>query len=386
MITRQTRRELDAKRAFVSWLETQRHRDDQVGEVARRRHAHRGDRGILLQWRLLGDRARSRASCKQRLGDTQRRARRGVRSVTQPAAESCSDLGNGRRLAHRFSARIRFVHTHAKWMHFDGRSWRIDDSGEIDRLAKATALSILEEAMAADQHERLRLLKWAAASESYRKRRDMIASAQSEPGIPAAVDAFDVDPYLLCVRNGTLDLRSARLRPHDPADMISKVAGVHFEADAKAPTWAAFLRRALDNDQDNIRFLQRAVGYTLTGDTSEQCLFFLHGTGANGKTRFLEVLLALLGQDQYARTASFSAFLERRDGSIPNDIAALVGARLVVASEANAGQRFNESLIKSITGNDPVSARFMRGEFFTFRPRPQALARREPQAGYSRHR
>lgn len=166
--------------------------------------------------------------------------------------------------------------------------------------------------------------------------------------------------------NGTVDLRTGELRPHRREDLITRLAPVEYDPDAEAPLWEAFLRRIMDGNEDLIRFLQRAVGYSLTGDTSEQCFFLLYGTGANGKSTFLEAIRAMLGD--YAQQADFGTFLvQNRDGP-RNDVARLVGARFVSAVEVESGRRLSETLVKQLTGNDRVVARFLYREHFEFVP------------------
>ena len=139
-----------------------------------------------------------------------------------------------------------------------------------------------------------------------------------------------------------------------------------YNEDAECPKWLQFLKTVMDSNQGLIDFLQRAVGYSLTGSTQEQCLFFLYGTGANGKTTFLEVILALL--NDYSRRADFSTFLVKYGESIRNDLARLKGARFVSAIETAEGKRLAEGLVKQLTGQDKVAARFLRQEFFEFQP------------------
>ncbi len=194
----------------------------------------------------------------------------------------------------------------------------------------------------------------------------MIAAARTEEGIAVTPSAFDRDPWLLNVANGTLDLRSGVLRPADRADRLTKLAPVAYDPAARCPTWLTFLDRVLDGKAEVIAFLQRAVGYSLTGDISEHCLFLLFGTGRNGKSTFLETLSATLGD--YAMTTPTDTLLVRREGGIPNDLARLPGARLVSASESEAGRNLAEALVKQLTGGDTISARFLQAEFFDFKP------------------
>ena len=195
--------------------------------------------------------------------------------------------------------------------------------------------------------------------------RGMLELARSEPGIPVSPDDLDSNPMLLNALNGTVNLRTGMLRDHDPDDLISHLAEAEL-SDQKCPLWLAFLDKIFAGQQDLIDYLQRAVGYTLTGGTDEQCLFFLHGNGANGKSTFIGAVEHVLGS--YALTTPAETLMATRRDSIPNDVARLKGIRMVVASELDEGKRFNESRIKDLTGGDKVAARFMRAEWFDFRP------------------
>src|SRR5262249_31316671 len=146
-----------------------------------------------------------------------------------------------------------------------------------------------------------------------------------------------------------------------------KLAPINYDPAATCPTWEAFLERIMATNESLLGFLQRAVGYSLTGSTRERVTFFLYGTGANGKSTLLETLSSLLG-DYAETTRSETLLIKTYDGGIPNDIAALKGARFVSTSETEEGKRLAEALVKAITGGDSLSARFMRGEFFKFKP------------------
>jgi putative DNA primase/helicase len=235
------------------------------------------------------------------------------------------------------------------------------------RRAKETVRALLDEAGAMPEgDERRAFLKHAWRSEAEARLKAMIALAQSEPGIPVSPEALDADPYLLCCANGTLDLRTGSLRPHRREDLLTRLAPVPFDPEAKAPRWEAFLRRVQADDAATIGYLQRAAGYSLTGLTGEETLFFLHGSGRNGKSRFLGALRHVLGE--YGTTTRPETVMAREHGGIPNDIAALAGTRLVVTTEVEDGTRLAESLIKQLTGGDAISARFLHAEYFEFTP------------------
>src|SRR5215217_2810585 len=278
----------------------------------------------------------------------------------------CTDTGNAERLADRHGANLRYCHPWGKWLLYDGTRWRVDDRGAVVRLAKDTARSIFEEAKEAHSDAAANQLgKWASSSLSESKLRAMILLCQSEPGIPVLPDELDASPDLLNVLNGTIDLRSGKLREHRREDLITRVAPVEYDPDANAPAWETFLERVLPGEELRA-FVQRALGYSATGDTSEQCMFINHGGGANGKSTFQEAIAAALGD--YAMRAPTEMLLTKRSGGIPNDIARLKGSRFVASSETEEGRRLAESLIKDLTGQDTVTARFLWAELFEFTP------------------
>jgi putative DNA primase/helicase len=278
-----------------------------------------------------------------------------------------TDLGNARRLVERHGVNLRFCRAWGKWLVWDGRRWALDETGEVDRLAKDAALSIYDEiGRLPSAEQRKALASWAKSSEAGYRRREMINSAETEPEVAARALDFDRSPWLLTVLNGTLDLRTGELLPHRREDMITKLAPVGYDPDARCPLWRAFLDRVLAGSDDLARFLQCAVGYSLTADVSEQCLMILYGTGANGKTTFLQAISAMMGD--YALQTPVETLLVKHGSAIPNDVARLRGARLVTAAEAEEGKRLAESLVKQVTGGDKVAARFLHGEFFEFTP------------------
>jgi putative DNA primase/helicase len=278
----------------------------------------------------------------------------------------CTDLGNAERLVRFWGDSIRFVPQWG-WLVWDGKRWARDNGNQrITELAEETVRQIYHEAAEAqDPEERAKLAKWAIASESRQRIAAMIDLAA--PMCLASPNEFDADDWLINLENGVLNLRTLEFMPHDPNLKLTKLAPVTYDPNADCPKWKAFLQRIFNGNKRLIRFVQRAVGYSLTGSTREQCLFFLYGTGANGKSTFLEVIRALLGD--YAVTAEFSTFVADRKSSVRNDIARLHSARLVTAVEVGEGKRFAEELIKTLTGGDTVTARFLYREFFEFKPR-----------------
>lgn len=309
-----------------------------------------------------------------------------------------TDMGNGQRLAERHADKLRYV-TAWGWTYYDGRKWAPDNTGAAMRLAKATTLSILEDADAylemerriADQikqaghaqndaavkallekqkavfDRKTQIQKWAMKSQEQPRLKAMLSLAESEPGMVATPEQFDTDPLLFNAANCTIDLRTGQARPHDPADMLTKCAGADYDPAAPCPTWLSALRVWMANDDKMIAYLKRACGLTLTGLTWEQVLFFLYGNGKNGKTKFSEALFKTLG-DYARKTHADTLLAKRNDGGISNDVAALKSARLVLAAELPEGRRLNEALVKDMTGDDTMTARFLHKEFFDFRP------------------
>jgi putative DNA primase/helicase len=191
----------------------------------------------------------------------------------------------------------------------------------------------------------------------------MIRLAETEPGIPLSSEDLDRDTWALNVSNGTLHLRTGELRPHRRADLISRLISIDYIAAAQAPRWGAFLEKVLP-DPDVRSFVQRAVGYSLTGSTREQVLFMPWGAGANGKSTLLETLRVLLGD--YAAHTPADTLMAQRETGVPNDVARLRGVRFITCIETEAGKRLAEARVKQLTGGDRISARYMRGEWFEF--------------------
>lgn len=287
-------------------------------------------------------------------------------AVTINHVFACTDLGNAHRFVNEHVDSLRYVPHWRTWVEWDGRRWVIDRTGAVYRAAATTSMSIAQEAWEAEGDRRRELQKWWRLSESEGRIRAMVNLASKEGRLIWLPEHLDVNPWLFNVSNGTIDLRTGRLNPHERVDQITKLAPVEYNADARCPMWLAFLDRVLAGDADVIEFFQRAVGYTLTGSTREQVLFLIYGAGANGKTTLLETLRSLLGE--YATQAEFSTFLLSGHQTVRNDLARLVGARFVSAGEVDQGRRLAESVVKQITGGDRITARFLYSEHFEFTP------------------
>jgi len=278
-----------------------------------------------------------------------------------------TDTGNADRFVRDHAGDVLFCHPWNRWLVWDGVRWTRDERGEIARRVRVTLSRMHEDAgrLVLSDTERKQLAKHALASESERARKAMLELAKCE--LPVHPDELDADSWLLNAHNGTIHLRDGKLYPHSRGDKITKVCGTPYDPDATCPRWLAFLERIFAGDIELVTYVQRALGYSLTGDTSEEAFFVAHGTGANGKSTLFGVVLEVLGD--YAITTRAETVLSKRNpDAIPNDVAALAGARFVTAIEADEGRRLASGLVKSITGRDKLSARFMRGEWFEFVP------------------
>lgn len=207
-------------------------------------------------------------------------------------------------------------------------------------------------------------LKWARSSQRRTMQKNLLAIATSSLEVKHA--ELDADPYLLNLENGTLDLRTGKIRPHRPGDLLTKIAPVHYEEAAVCPRFMAFLNRIFADDQELIRFMQKALGYSLTGAVTEQVFFLCYGTGANGKSTLMELVSLALGD--YALAAPPGLLLAKKHDGHPTDIADLFGSRFTHTSEVKTDAKFDEQRIKSFTGGDTLKARRMREDFWAFQP------------------
>ncbi|MGH6690151.1 MAG: DNA primase family protein [Vicinamibacterales bacterium] len=279
-----------------------------------------------------------------------------------------TDLGNAQRLVWDHGRDLHYIHAWGAWLIYDGRRWAQDETGEVQRRAKATVVGMYAGAAYSEDIETRRTLaRHATKSESARALTAMVTLAQSEPGIPVTLKELDADPWLLNVLNGTLDLRTAQLREHRREDLLTKLTPVEYLPEAACPTFLAFLDRVMEGKQDLVCFWQKWMGYSLTGDTSEQAIVIAWGNGANGKTTLIVTTAHAL--DDYARSTPVETLLAKNgDTEVRHDLARLLGARFVAAVESDAGRRLSESLVKQITGGDRIIARSLYRDSFEFAP------------------
>ena len=309
--------------------------------------------------------------------------------------ELFTDLGNARRFTRLHGPKFHYTQQWG-WLAWTGQRWEMDSTGAVMRAAKDTAVGYyaeaagkqdaakrLNEQAAADgltDPQRAKLAEdagklagiagamntWAKTCQGRARLESMVKLAESELPIATKTDDFNLKPWALNVQNGTVDLRTGKLQPHERGDLLTALAPVDYEPGALCPTWDKFLHRIMDGDTEMVDFLRRAIGYSLTGDVSEQKLFFPHGGGSNGKSTFITTLLSLLGQD-YAAQAAPELLVVGKDRH-PTEVADLYGKRLVASIEVEDGRRLAEGLVKQLTGGDKIKARLMRQDFFQFDP------------------
>jgi putative DNA primase/helicase len=278
-----------------------------------------------------------------------------------------TDTRNAERFAAQHGADVRWCEKWRRWLAWDGKRWTEDAATITRRRAGLTARSIYREvADVENDGERAGLRKWAKHSESAQGRHNMIELARSEEGIEIKTDELDRDPSTLNVENGTLDLRTGELRPHRREDFLTKLAPVTFDPTATCPTFDRFLSEVMDGRADLVDYLHRALGYGMTGDVREHCLFFFHGRGRNGKSTLLNIIRHVMGE--YSTECAPDLLLMTRSDRHPTERAALAGKRFASTVEVEDGRRFAEVLVKQLTGGDPITARRMREDFWTFMP------------------
>ena len=270
-----------------------------------------------------------------------------------------TEYGNAERLVEQCGPEIRYCHVFGEWLDWNGERWLANTSGEVVRLAKLVVRGIYSEAARVrDKKLREGIAEWAKKSERSAAITAMLKLAESEPGIPVSPEELDSDHWLLNCLNGCVDLHTGEMKPHNPRDLITKLVPVNYDPGATYPRWKQFLEEVFEHHPDIIPFIQNAVGYSITGDTREECLFLLWGTGRNGKGTFLKTLATMLAG--YAGTADFSTFVQRRYDCGPrDDIAVLRRKRFVSAQESREGSALAESIVKALTGGDRIRARLL---------------------------
>mgnify|MGYP000317102185 CR=1 FL=1 len=255
----------------------------------------------------------------------------------------------------RYQRDWRYIAAWGKWLMWDGQRWRAEETLAATDLIRHVCRHAAVRADSSKVAAKLAASSTVGGVERL---------ARTDRRHAATTDEWDADIWLINTPGGVVDLRTGRMRPHDRADRMTKIATA--TPKGSSPLWLDFIDQITQGDREYAEYLQRFAGYCLTGSTQEHALFFLYGTGANGKSVFVNTLFTLLGD--YAANAPMDTFMETRGDRHPTDLAGLRGSRFVGATETEQGRRWNESKIKEITGGDRVSARFMRQDFFTYVP------------------
>ena len=278
-----------------------------------------------------------------------------------------TDSGNAEMIAGLFGQKLTFDHRRKTWLVWKGHRWTEDLDGEVFRLAKAAARERLNlAAQRATDSERQAEAKWALKSESQYCLKVALELAKNESPIADSGENWDSNIFLLGVRNGVVDLETGHLRAARPEDRMILNTGVQYDPAAKCPRFDRFLKEIFCGDAEMISFIWKAIGYSLTGSVSEQCIFLCQGEGANGKSTLLETLRFIFGS--YGQSLPFSAFELNARSSTSNDIAGLASKRFATASETSESATLNEARVKVLTGADTCTGRYLYCDFFSFDP------------------
>ncbi len=284
----------------------------------------------------------------------------------QNKAKNLTDTTNAEQIADMFGDKLRFDHKRKRWLLWNEHRWKPDNEGELNRLAvEAARQQYVEAAEISDLRQREAAARWAIASESRPKIDAATYIAKSIKPIADDGENWDSNPMLLSCPNGIVDLKTGILRDGRSEDRITMQTSVGYDSSAKCPRWEQFINEIFEGNEELIRYVHKALGYSITGDVSEQVAFFCFGTGANGKSVLFKTIRRILEDYGYDAPASL---LQRNYSSSSNDVAATEFKRFLVSSEALSTSKLNEQRLKAWTGGDRVSARYLYSEFFSFDP------------------
>lgn len=284
-----------------------------------------------------------------------------------------TDTGNAQRLFDRFGKQIRYSYNRKKWYFWTGKQWILDEMGEVKKLADDICEDLKREAwQIQDDDMQEAAFKFAKATANTTRKEAMVKECQHLRGIPAAPDDFDAYPNYLNAQNGIVNLRNGELMPHDPNFMMSKICDCEYDIEYKKPEmWLRFLDDITNGDKGLQEYIQRSVGYSISGSNAEQCAYFLYGMGNNGKSTFLDTIADMLGtyaMNVQPDTIMLQSRLGSSGGGANSDVARLKSARFVTCEEPTEGMRLNEGLLKQLTGGSKVTARHLYGDEFEFTP------------------
>lgn len=294
--------------------------------------------------------------------------------------EPLTDVGNGRTLARACAGRALYCREWSKWLRWDGARWEnnaelavmLEQKGIVRERQLRAARSIAT--MTGDEEERKRkvagvskVVAWCTVSESAARMHAALDMARSEPGILVGSDLLDQHPWQLNCLNGTLDLRTSKLASHDPNQYITQLCPTEYFAEALAPRWMQFLDEVFSGNASIIGWVQKLLGYCLTGVIAEHILPIFYGGGRNGKSTLVKTVVEVLGKD-YASTTPSGYLAQTRGEAHPTKFVVLHGKRFVADLETSDDMKLNEEMVKRVTGGDEINARRMKEDFWTFRP------------------
>lgn len=265
-----------------------------------------------------------------------------------------NDAGAAQAFADRYADRLRFA-PGIGWLVWNGHRWERDAIGRVVQYGIDLHHSLMADVSAIrDEAERKEAWRWANALGNRNRIEAMLRLAESNPALVVRAAQLDADPFLVGCQNGTIDLQSGRFFEGDKGDLITRSLGTRWDEGATCPKWEKFLEGVTMSDTELVAFIQKAVGWTVSGDVSEAAFFFLWGAGANGKSVFSDTLARLMG-DYYHR-ASAELFDRRHDRNKAPELAEVRGRRLILASETQEGGRLDEQLVKDLTGGEEITA------------------------------
>lgn len=282
--------------------------------------------------------------------------------------QSCTELGNSERFIRMHGHKLKHLAETGTWLVWDGTRWKSDDA-EVHECATRTVKSIYDEARDCENTQgRQELSRWAVRSESKYQIGAMTALAAKDKQVSVSVSQFDTDATKINCLNGVVDLKTGELVTHAPEHLVMKQAPVEFKRNAQCTRFLEFLNEIFLEDRELVDYVQCALGYSLTGLTSEHCFFLLYGLGANGKTTLCETILNIFSD--YARPMEFSTLLstDKSDVRVQEAVGRLRGIRFAVASETESTKKFSESVLKRLTGDDTLIGTMLHKGSFEFTP------------------
>lgn len=289
--------------------------------------------------------------------------------VTPKNTYDMTDTGNAQRMRDKYKFNIKYSFVRKKWHYWTGKVWNLDNSGEIKKLADIIINDLKIEAFSQqDEDLQEEMLKFATRTASSKSKEAMIKETQHLEGIPVMPEEMDsYSDYLNC-QNGIINLRNGELLPHDSNFNMTKISYSEYDINCGEPKlWLSFLKDVTGGNQELVNYLQKCIGYSLSGSIKEQCAFFLYGVGNNGKSTFLDTVSDLLGT-YGSNCQPETIMMKRGEGSVNTDIARLKSSRFVTCEEPTEGVRLNEGLLKQLTGGSKVTCRFLFGDEFEYNP------------------